>query len=386
MGNSPSSFIPHKLNEQEWMNKIEQSRKNRFNADDDFELLIQYLADPQTIANNVISNIARVIRQYITNTKGITLCDFSKLDIKFDGIKVSMAIHPLNGEIYIADEYKIFKLTKQNTVQLIASQQIDYNILTHRSRITDLSFHSDGNVLFCMLNNDLTAVYLVDYNNENKLIHKRIIFEIHNKMNIFKYDFNHYYVAEKLINKLFPNIDTPGVKMKVLCDARIWPYATLYVPNFYKQELWLLQNNGIKSSPILYRIAMNKSRNHLETVKLYQDVDNFWDIKDSKEKNIVENKYVIAFDVDKYHGAVYIVTNNKVLYRLEKVNKNENNCKWKTTHKLFLKDVLKDIPVGIHTIRYDSIIGRVIFADNYKVQAKHFAQSSSANFVGRNRF
>ena len=117
------------------------------------------------------------------------------------------------------------------------------------------------------------------------------------------------------------------------------------------------------------------------------------------------NVYIIAFDIDRYYESFYFVTNEYTLYRIEKIlgckswNKqivrkkgkgnmarmsrksiNEQsefyeskfkikNKGWQVTHKLNLKDVLfNGLPSGKCTICYDSVNGRLIVADNYKVQ------------------
>ena len=102
----------------------------------------------------------------------------------------------------------------------------------------------------------------------------------------------------------------------------------------------------------------------------------------------LKNKYygvsncILAFDVDKYYGGIYFITNDYILYRIEKVengNKNKKyenyfNCKfsvykWKVTHFVSLRNVLSyGLPLGLYTIKYDSVTGRIIIADNYKIQ------------------
>ena len=94
--------------------------------------------------------------------------------------------------------------------------------------------------------------------------------------------------------------------------------------------------------------------------------------------------HILSFDVDRYYGAIYIVTSNNYFFRIQRVYDDIDNMDehkeifedkfsiypWKITHKTKLRDVLKDgLPLGICTIKYDSVTGRVIIADNYKIQA-----------------
>ena len=94
---------------------------------------------------------------------------------------------------------------------------------------------------------------------------------------------------------------------------------------------------------------------------------------------------ILAFDVDKYYGGIYIITNNYLFFRIERVNDDDNKdnedekssyndkykiCKWRVTHQATLRDVLPNgLPLGVYTIKYDSVTGRIIIADNYKIQA-----------------
>lgn len=345
MGNKHSEE-KGQLNETEWRDLIQKQRQNKYDGND-YELLIQYLSDPQTTSNDVISNIARIIRYYMTKTQSVTLCDFCQTNFKFEGVKVSIAIHPINGDIYIADEYKIFKFIKKNTLQLIA--KIPDALLSKRSRITDLSFHPDGNILLCLIDNDLSSVYYIDYKNDAKItISKRF-----DKMDICKYDFTHYYLSNNLIKKLFPRLDfkeTDTIGRDA--QSRIWSHGSLYVSNCYNKEIWRLQNIGLET-PIIYKIKMDQDKDDdkhpelLEEIQLSDDSDTM--------------SYGIAFDVDKYFGGIYIITYQKILYRFEK-----RDDEWRKTHQYPLEN---ELPVGIATIRYDSVIGRIIIADNYKLHA-----------------
>merc|ERR1712048_918812 len=97
---------------------------------------------------------------------------------------------------------------------------------------------------------------------------------------------------------------------------------------------------------------------------------------------------VTAFDVDKFHGGVYIITSDKRFFRIEKcrndqkVMNEDDDCKecwfekanakfpdtfvyeqrkWTVTHEVSLHDVLPDgVPLGICNVRYDSVTGRII--------------------------
>ena len=345
--------IGSNLDESQWMKMIQQTRQTKY-IGNDYELFIQYLSDPQTTHNDVISNITRVIRSYISKIASATLCDFSDTNYDFDGLKVSIAIHPINGDIYIADEHKVYKLLQKNALKLVAQIPEPLSPWGQKSRITDLSFHPDGDLLFCMLNNDLYSVYSIQYNNKDISIDSKINTSTrYDKMNVFKYDFTHYYLSNNDLKRIFPTLDFEATATYPQePQSRVWSNGSIVKTNIYKKEVWILQNIQHHEPPIIHRLDLEENLNRIERITF--------------DGNI--NLYALAFDVDKYFGAIYIITYDKRLYRCERIG--DQDGKWRITHNILLRDVLEnELPVGIHTIRYDSVIGRIIIADNYKLQA-----------------
>ena len=84
--------------------------------------------------------------------------------------------------------------------------------------------------------------------------------------------------------------------------------------------------------------------------------------------------HIIAFDIDKLHGGIYIIFSNKTFYRIVKKPKNERDDSgssiYKVTNEADIREVLPlGMPLGTCSIVYDSVTGRVIIGDNYKIQA-----------------
>ena len=80
--------------------------------------------------------------------------------------------------------------------------------------------------------------------------------------------------------------------------------------------------------------------------------------------------HVIAFDIDKLHGGIYIVFSDKKFYRIAKTDKDFFGYKVTHEQNLMEKEVLPlGMPLGTCSIVYDSVTGRVIIGDNYKIQA-----------------
>ena len=133
---------------------------------------------------------------------------------------------------------------------------------------------------------------------------------------------------------------------------------------------------------------------------------------------------IMALGIDKYYNAIYIILKNKMLYRLESnktksenansnltqdnhINYNETkkseaekkemekdnnsetktngqalskeqerfklcNIDWRVTHRVNLRHQLSNTggaPMGLCVIQYDSVLGRLIIADNFNIQA-----------------
>jgi len=360
MGNGDST-----MDEQEWRSKIETTRLRKYGGDG-YQLFIQYLTDPQSISNDIIANIARVVRAYATNTLSMTLCDFTQYPQKsptepcnhtLEGIKVSIAIHPISGELFIADQAHVYKYIRFNHLQPIA--KLPSLATSTPDRITDLTFDANGDQLHYMLNNNLTAVYSLPYDDDKKI--KISFYDFYRKssqtMNIFKFDFTHFYLSNVCVQKYFQNLPVCGVRQPEIvkeAQSRVWCDGTLYSIDMYRNEMWLVRNND-SQPPMLYRIKINTADNTMTLVDSVEIIDE-------------DMTYVVAFDVDKYFGGVYLISYNKILYRMQPSS--NDSKEWKITRKKHLKDLIdNELPVGIYTIRYDSVMGRIIIADNYKIQA-----------------
>ncbi len=70
------------------------------------------------------------------------------------------------------------------------------------------------------------------------------------------------------------------------------------------------------------------------------------------------------------YGALYVVLKNYKFFRLERDAKEEEG--WKVTHVGNLRESEGGIPLGFCVIRYDSIGGRLVLADNYTIRAIYF--------------
>ena len=89
---------------------------------------------------------------------------------------------------------------------------------------------------------------------------------------------------------------------------------------------------------------------------------------------------ISAFTIDYYYNAIYLVIKNRKLYRIEfEMNNNNDNGndninieKYTITHEIDLREELSQnggTPLGFCVIRYDSVLGRLIIADNYTIKA-----------------
>ena len=78
---------------------------------------------------------------------------------------------------------------------------------------------------------------------------------------------------------------------------------------------------------------------------------------------------IVAFTMDFYSNAFYILLSNAKLYRIEKIN-NE----WQVTNRVNLKHTVRDFKdrgliYGACAIKYDSINQRIIIADRFSIKA-----------------
>eukprot|EP01084_Bolivina_argentea_P307731 531935_1 len=260
-------IIGKSMSKSEWMNQIQMEKtkyeqNNNINLDylNDYQLLIQYLSSPQLLTGySVISVIARMIRLYVDTLYGYTIIKYNENNIQLNGIKISIAIHPITGQIYIADAFKICKLQpdkkKLETIAVISDKE--------QNRITDLTFNPNGSALFCLLNGNLKNIYFIDYKNENKSLNERINTQyIFDKINICNYDFNNLYLYS------WKESDHSA---SVRFRTNISQTSSLYTFDPYQQNLWIL-NNSPKT--ILHRLSLESYiGNTLEKIDLSKLLD-----------------------------------------------------------------------------------------------------------------
>ena len=191
------------LNLEEWKKEIVKNKKNVAvttpNNDekddikhDDYDELISYLEKPFLVSNSVsiVSIIARLIRIYSGNVAATNLYN-DKESGQLEGYKISMAIHPLNCDIYITDSQNIFKLkttmgtrkdenSSSNGGRLVPIFRLPSNSnklikmgakkdkpLPETSSITDISIDSSGKFLFYIVNSNYVQTYFLDIENIN---------------------------------------------------------------------------------------------------------------------------------------------------------------------------------------------------------------------------
>jgi len=224
--------------------------------------------------------------------------------------------------------------------------------------------------------------------------------------------------------------------------------AVLYTLDSYQQTLWLICNSlhvdsagsNIYHHPLLIRIPFEFVRLTRQIQSVRADIQRLSGARDAadatqasktlktlkaREQMLMELRLhlrhqcgmvslpyllqrsqmlVIAFDVDRLHGGVYIITRNKMFARIEHRKKDEGEslpqlqrsdsdvlklCRmysatlrneqheWRVTHKSSLRSSSEckvlphGYPLGVCNVRYDSISGKVLIADNYKMQALH---------------
>ena len=200
--------IDDKLNNlslEEWKKEILEQKKHIFaqTSDhspddekddiihDDYDELISYLEMPFFASNcvSIVSIIARLIRIYSGNVVAKNLYN-DKNSRQLGGYKISMAIHPLNCDIYITDSQSIFRLettsggTKDkdsyndgclipifrlpsNSNKLIKMSAFDNTHFSPTANITDIAIDSSGKFLFYIVNSNYNKTYFLEIENIN---------------------------------------------------------------------------------------------------------------------------------------------------------------------------------------------------------------------------
>ena len=413
------------IKEEKLAYQLKQRKEMKCDEMNDYQLFIQYLTFTTNITGySEISIISRVVRSYVASVHGTSILKDNSF--KFDGIRISMAIHPITAQIYIADECKIYKIDQnKNSEQQF---QMIAKIGTIKHRITDLTFSCDGKMLLCLMNSNLRRFYRININKENPLI----LSDTTHKIDYLQCDFNHYYFGASYLEHLLKFSDFPNAHINIT------NLSTLYTLDTYRQQLWIICNSTDIVSNSNYNLkllimipfkfvmitrqiqilsqqvvnlsheAMNDIDNNkyeeelkvlqtkIDSLKLDRIKDEnqckFVNLTSLLELDLDSTTYVSSFDVDRLCGGIYIITSDKRLVRIERnremiggggnhdlfdcINKEYPShfiCEqdsWKVTHDIQLFNVLPDgLPLGICNIRYDSITGRIIVADNYKIQS-----------------
>mmetsp|Transcript_32821 Transcript_32821/g.53263 ORF Transcript_32821/g.53263 Transcript_32821/m.53263 type:complete len:476 (+) Transcript_32821:29-1456(+) len=440
--------IPVLLTRTEWLTKVKEQQVRYYKQFDDekeellddYQLFIEYLIFRRSITGySEICVIARIVRGFLGAVHGSSIFDHTA--ITFDGLRISIAVHPISAHIYIADEKRIYKLLSGDDTPYASGFTTVAEIPTkHQStqKIKDVTFSADGTDMFCLMNDDLYNVYRVRLSDDHISVYERICFEAaHDSMDYLLYDFNHCYFEGTFFSNL------TRVKYH---SSHQYGAGVSYTLDPYTRNVWMICQSVSKSindfmaegrninqylkSPYLVRIsadyitiirklqilneelssvskhAMNDAGNdayelRLQALEMQRNalreelksrakecaVISLHELiadegKENQQKRILQ---VEAFDVDKLHTfAVYIITKSKMFVRIERQKtfdsadikflsqQSVNETKiWRTTHKLSLKgDVLpKKYPLGFCNVRYDSITGRILITDNYKMQA-----------------
>lgn len=482
---------------------------------DDYQLFIEYLTFARSIEGSSFHGaITRIIRLYVGSVHGASI--FGHDTFTFNGARISTALHPITGEIYIADETQIYHFTAgddQKQQFTVIAKLPSSSLLTKRKKkqknidhrfISDLAFSPNGKHLFCMMDNLMDDVYYVAINEnaQNIKVDERVMSHIvHDKMQgdepycpRLRYDFSHCYFDHSFLHRVMDGTRNGTPDRYVGYDRYGRPHhprphpvhstvsdsSCLYTLDGYREQLWIVSNQlefgpfvdvycgsysilyrRIRSDmppdelrqPLLARIPfafstmlqetkkLRKRKNEIEQIMVNQrneavqsktenPVDFTQELKDlehrmqelSQQMMVEENQCeavdlnallgfellnrdvskppirIRAFDVDKLHGGVYLITSDKRFFRIAKQKKAIQDIsplkrkepwfwtadgdgfyrkylhchqeKWCVTHEARLKDVLPDgMPLGYCTIRYDSVSGRIVVADNYKIQA-----------------
>ena len=164
----------------------------------DYELfIILTFTTTNIIGYSEISIICRIIDTLLVVVMVFYL---NGEDFHFDGLRLSIAIHPITAQIFIADECQIYKLNEENEnekqFEMIAKVP---NLKKNKNKssklkITDLTWSSDGKYLLCLMNSNLISIRNIIINDDNISIENRILHKIeYAKMDYLKYDFNHFY-------------------------------------------------------------------------------------------------------------------------------------------------------------------------------------------------
>eukprot|EP01083_Nonionella_stella_P021075 58447_1 len=386
------------LNTRQWMNAIEKERNDLgcISDDEEYQLFVNYVMFPfDANSNFYIAIIVRLISHYVGEVSvGRVVCDIDDMYTKhsrftFNGNNVTMTTHPINGQIYIADEYTLYKVINYE-LHVIAQIPDQHNkskfgdYVERDVKITDLTFTPDGNALLCLINNDLDHVYYIDCHKDEKALDERIIHDTpyDTSLDILKYDFNNYYLTtEWLQNFLTGAVSTTLTQQEqsqYVATALSVEHCTLYQLDAYSKHLWIVSHNCSDvrfqemHEPILYRIPF-------DLVHKWREKKDVNEISKEGVETIRLNMFgstkmqVLAFDIDKYYNGVYFITNGNMLYRIEKhIDEfGSSISEWSVTHKVFLGDVLpkETCILRMRAIRYNSVTGRIVIADKQKIQS-----------------
>ena len=453
----------------QWKQRVAISKQDAmvmYNTNE-YELFVHHLAYPTQSRQTPfsISIIVRMINHFIDHRASLSSILCKKHTQLLDSLKLTapiISLNPVSGNIYMADEYNIYYVHETDQDNTTNDKKLkkavtmpDHDTINKDKQMNNISFNSDGNCLFALMNDNLDKVYYID------LLHAKIFCDkIYDKsMDIARYDFNCFYLTSKWLPQFFLEVVNTIIpsKYRSVCIEDETNQNSLYRLDPYRKYLWLLQNNSIdqeasdiearygnndgavyRVEPLLYRIPIQYA-NMLKQIKklnmdrislhrrngsgLINDSSDFTNKQRilehelqeiSKKGEIInlkqilklkDNRFIKAFDIDRYFEAIYAITNDDILYRIEQdntfnveykeiVRRKAKNCiskasprsirqetevhinefnintGWKVTHKVHLNKALKDgLPTGKCVYCYDSVNGRLIVADNYKIQS-----------------
>ena len=312
------------MSHEEWLSqiKIKQREYQLKQADEmknsdinDYELFIQYLTFTTTniIGYSEISIICRIIRHFVGSCHGVSI--FNGENFYFDGLRLSIAIHPITAQIFIADECQIYKLNEENEnekqFEMIAKVP---NLKKNKNKssklkITDLTWSCDGKYLLCLMNSNLISIRNIIIDDDTISIENRILHKIeYAKMDYLKYDFNHFYFDASYFLQLLNfrdiiNDESASITRSHLnatfAHINIRSYSSLYRLDIYKNHLWIIANSiqrdptlsnignelNVWNQPLLFKIPFKWIYLTRELEILYKEINNI----SQKAMNDVDN-------------------------------------------------------------------------------------------------
>ena len=119
MGNRKSKPDTDAVNEEaeeplsieDWKQAVQREREQQQQALSDYDLFIRCMWAPQSISGcSIIATIALETRLYIGSVQHFGYSLYDDTAQRFVGARISVATHPVDGRIYVADSRNVFLL------------------------------------------------------------------------------------------------------------------------------------------------------------------------------------------------------------------------------------------------------------------------------------